>query len=229
MENVNKKTSVRLVIPNLYPSLKDIDTKHREWTKHFEGYECGIRENGDCYVVVDVKDIACKIMFGMRWDSVDMRIDDIFKLKHNRECIPHSDDNTFEIYYDIFHSNHYYLDRDFKNILLIVQIIINDVEISDSEAKIRDILNLITNVYNICHTSHEQLSINCEHYTKVFVIHSTPHCDNDIILHDKLMKVLSLYMYKLQSEIIGASIDITSDTIKLSQEYNTLCDICALK
>ena len=229
MENINKKTSVRLVIPNLYPSLKDIDTQHREWTEYFEGYECGIRENGDCYVVVDVEDISSHIMFDARWDSVDLRIDDIFKLKHNREYIPHSDDSTFEIYYDIFHSNHYYLDRDFKNILLIVQIVINDVEIFDSEAKIRDILNLITNVYNICHTSHELLSIDVEHYTKVYVIHSTPHCDNDIILHDQLMKVLSLYMYKLQSEIIGASIDITSDTIKLSQEYNTLCDICALK
>lgn len=77
MKNTNKKTSVRLVIPNLSNLLKDIDSKHREWTKHFEGYECGIRENGDCYVVVDVEDIACKIMFGMRWDSVDMRIDDI--------------------------------------------------------------------------------------------------------------------------------------------------------
>ena len=37
------------------------------------------------------------------------------------------------------------------------------------------------------------------------------------------------YYHELQSKIIGASIDITSDTIKLSQEYNTLCDICALK
>ena len=147
MENINKKTSVRLVIPNLSNSLKDIDSKHREWTKHFEGYECGIRENGDCYVVVDVEDMACRIMFDMGWDGVDMRIEHIFNLKYNREHIPHSDDSTFEIYYDIFHSNHYYLDRDFKNILLIVQIIINDVEISDSEAKIRDILNLITNVY----------------------------------------------------------------------------------
>lgn len=183
-----------MVIPNLSNSLKDIDTQHREWTEHFEGYECGIRENGDCYVVVDVEDISSHIMFDARWDSVDLRIDDIFKLKHNREYIPHSDDSTFEIYYDIFHSNHYYLDRDFKNILLIVQIIINDVEISDSEAKIRDILNSITNVCNICHTSYEPLSIDGEHFTEIFVISNTHHCDNDIILQDKLKRVLSLYM-----------------------------------
>ena len=229
MENINKKTSVRLVIPNLYPSLKDIDTQHREWTEHFEGYECGIRENGDCYIVVDVEDISSHIMFDARWDSVDLRIDDIFKLKHNREYIPHSDDSTFEIYYDIFHSNHYYLDRDFKNILLIVQIIINDVEISDSEAKIRDILNLITNVCNIYHTSYEPLSINGEHYTTVFIIPNTHHCDNDIILQDKLMRVLSLYIHELQSKIVGASIDVKSHVIKLSKEYNTLCYIWVIK
>ena len=90
-------------------------------------------------------------------------------------------------------------------------------------------MNSITNICDVCHTSYEPLSIDGEHYTTAFVIPNTHHCDNDIILQDKLMRVLSLYMYKLQSEIIGASIDITSDTIKLSQEYNTLCDICALK
>lgn len=218
------------MIPNLYPSLKDIDTKHREWTEHFEGYECGIRENGDCYVVVDVEDIAYNIMFeNMRWDSVDMRVDEVFSLKYNREYIPHSDDNTFEIYYDIFHSNNYYLDRDFKNILLIVQIIINDVEISDYEAKLKDILNSITNVCNIGHTSYEPLSIDGEHFTEVFVIPNTRHCDNNIILQDKLMRVLSLYVYELQYEIVGASIDVDSVGIKLSKEYNTLCDICVLK
>lgn len=228
MDKINKKTSVRLVIPNLYPSLKDIDPKHREWTEHFKEYECGIRENGDCYVVVDVEDIACNIMFDMRWDGVDMRIDTIFNLKHNREYIPHSDNDTLEIYYDIFHSDHYYLDRDFKNILLIVQIFINDVEI-DSNAKIKDILNSITNICDVCHTSYEPLSIDGEHYTTAFVIPNTHHCDNDIILQDKLMRVLSLYVYELQSEIIGASIDVVPNPIKLYKEKNTLCDIWVLK
>lgn len=186
MGNTNKQTPIRLVIPNLQNSLKDIDPYHREWTEHFKGYECGIRENGDCYVIVYIKDIVSKIIFDMRWEGVDARIDEIFALKHKREYIPHSNNDTFEIYYDIFHSDHYYLDRDFKSRLLIVRITINDVEISDSEAKVKDILNLITNVCNVCHTLYEPPF--CEpfleqgkHYTEVIVIPNTHHCNNSVL------------------------------------------------